>query len=473
MIKIGMIKIKNMKKILLFIGLFICFYSFGQIDSISNNESGASVRATLNQAIDSVNELLNRTSGISYNESEGMYEFRTGDNNVVWQGALEDLVQVYNNTGTTMPNGTPFYLSGSNGDSISTANFATANIYPAAVGIRGLITGDILNNSWGYGCVRGKVRMLNTESLSLIKPAYLTNDSAYNDTAAAYPSEKIIIGGCLRVDNDSGIVYVQPTLGLRRQLKTKSYAFTSQGISSGTYWKAGFYDASSTDANLTQASTSITYGVSDIAYEAHPFAVYGGPGAVTGGGRVALITTGTSYDDRDGSQIAFDVDTIINDITNAVLNIYDETKKYLGTVTYELVVVEGAPTSYSLDFNYGYAKYDDINDRDFYITGIEAVWQGNGNDASGFDIALYKHSQTGWTYAATGFEPGNSVIARMSDDHVGFRRVSNNVDAAWKRSMENTFVNGNGGEGFVIQVITGVNSTIQIKDIHVEVAIDQ
>ena len=61
----------------------------------------------------------------------------------------------------------------------------------------------------------------------------------------------------------------------------------------------------------------------------------------------------------------------------------------------------------------------------------------------------------------------------MSDDHAGFRRVSNNVDAAWKRSMENTFVDGDGEEGFVIQVITGANSTIQIKDMHVEVAIDQ
>jgi hypothetical protein len=420
-------------------------------------------------SVDSIG--VNKT--IRYNASEGVHEFLTGHGDVVWQGALEDLVQVYNNTGAIVTNGTPFYLGMSNGDSIATVGIASANT-PTAKAFAGLITGEIGIGEWGYGAVRGKVRGLNTIGLSLMGVTWLSDDSTYTMTAPAYPSEKIIIGGAIRIHATEGIIYVQPSLGFTRQLKTKSYSFTSQGIASGTFWAAGYYDAPAADANLTQASASITYGNATTAYEAHPFAVYGGAGSVTGGGRVALITTGTSYDDVTGAQTASDVDTLINDITNAVLDAYNETKKYLGTTTYQLVVVEGAPSAYSLDFNYGYAKYDDINDRDFYVTGLECVWRGGQTDATGFDISLLHHKTTGWSYSAAAFVPGDGVIAQRSVDQVGFLNVAGGVQSAWKRTSLSTFVDGAGSgvEGVIWKVETGANSTIQTMDMHLEIALD-
>lgn len=408
---------------------------------------------------------------ISFNTSEGVHELETAISGVVWQGALEDLVQVYNNTGAIIENGKPLFFTGSTGDTIANVGIASAN-NQGALGLQGLATGNIGIDSWGFMCVRGKVRNIDASGLSTVGALYLSNDSLYTNIAPAHPSERVLLGGVIDNTDGDATIYVSVSFSLRRQLKTKSYSFTSQSISSGEYWKAGYYDVSSTDANLTQASTSITYGVSDIPYEAHPFAVYGGVGSVTGGGRVALITTGTSYNDATGVQTPNDVDTVITDITNATLNTYDETKKYLGTVTYQLVIVEGAPTAYSLDFNYGYAKYDDINDRDFYITGLECVWLGDGSDPTGMDIELYYHTQTGWTYAATGFDPGNGIIAQRSVDQTGFLRVNNLQESAWKRTSINQFIDGTGEEGFLIKVTTGSNSTIQIMDIHVEVAID-
>lgn len=407
---------------------------------------------------------------INFNESEGMFEFETGDGNVVWQGALEDLVQVYNNTASTITNGTPCYFSGSNGDTIVTVGVASADLN--AISFIGLATGDIIASDWGYVATRGKVRGIPISGLSLAGALFLSSDSSLTNTKPAYPNEVVIVGGVIDATNGDATVYVNPSLALKRQIKSKSYTFTSLGIGSGEYWKAGFYDASATDANLTQASLTITHGTADVSYEAHPFAVYGGVGSVTGGGRVALIVTGTSYNDVTGSQTPADIDTIINDITNAVLNAYDEAKKYLGTVTYSLVVVEGAPSAYSLDFNYGFAKYDDLNDKDFYIAAIEAVWIGDGTDATGFNIELYKHTQTGWTYAASGFDPGNGVLADRATDQAGFLRVLNRVESAWKRSRLNEYINGTGEEGYLIKITTGASSTIQSMDIHVESALD-
>ena len=44
---------------------------------------------------------------IRFNESDGVYEFETAKSGVVWQGALEDLVMFYNNTGSTIADDAP------------------------------------------------------------------------------------------------------------------------------------------------------------------------------------------------------------------------------------------------------------------------------------------------------------------------------------------------------------------------------
>ena len=51
------LKIKDMKKGLFIIGLLVAFLGNAQISSISNGESGSSVRTKLNAVIDSVNVL--------------------------------------------------------------------------------------------------------------------------------------------------------------------------------------------------------------------------------------------------------------------------------------------------------------------------------------------------------------------------------------------------------------------------------
>jgi hypothetical protein len=181
-----------------------------------------------------------------------------------------------------------------------------------------------------------------------------------------------------------------------------------------TYYLAGYYDFAATDANLTQASLTQAYGSANNSYAAHAAIVAGGVGVVVGGGQVGLRVTGTSINDL-GVRTPGDSETIVSDITTLALNQFVEGKKWLGTITFELFVVSGAPTSFSLDFNYGFAKYEDFGNRDFTVNDLECIGRGAGSDA-GFNITLFHHSTAGWTYAATGFVPGGTVIADMQTD---------------------------------------------------------
>jgi len=56
----------------------------------------------------------------------------------------------------------------------------------------------------------------------------------------------------------------------------------------------------------------------------------------------------------------------------------------------------------------------------------------------------------------------------MTVDKPLANETSNNLDAAYKRIGLNSYIAGQTGEGHVIQVITGANSTIQIMNCHVE-----
>ena len=405
---------------------------------------------------------------IRYNTSEGVFEFETAIGDVVWQGALEDLVQIYNNSGQAISIGDPVQFTGAIGDSISTG--ARVGAADTLFGFfAGLATTDIPNNDWGFLCTRGLVRGFDLTGVPLGDPIYLSVDSSLTNIKPAPPNNVLLLGGVVKTGTD-GIFYVNWSLDFQRQLRTKTYGFTSQGIGAGTYYKGGFYDFSTTDANLTQAATTQTYGTSNIAYSAHPFVVCGGAGTVDAG-VVGLRATGTSIDDQ-GNQTASDADTVLSDITSVALNEYYEAKKFVGTVTYELITISGSPTTYSLDFNYGYAKYDDFWNKDFYLRGVECLWYGGAADATGFDIELLHHKNTGWTYAATGFEAGNGAIATRSVDQAGFLGVLSDVESAWKRDDFTTFVDGSGEEGILFRITTGANNTIQTMDLHLNVELE-
>ena len=405
------------------------------------------------------------------NELEGVIEMTSDITGVVLQNGLEDWVRVYNDTGLEIANGTPVIFNGTHTDGTSLIALAGASTQRKAIAFAGLLTSTIANGAYGFATSRGKVRGLDTSGFSFVGPIYLSAvDGELVQVPPVYPNYVILIGGVDKIDAVDGVITVQPSLGLLRQVIAKSDNFTSNGIAAGAYYKFGFYEVSAADANLTQASLTQTFGTADIGYSAHPFAVAGGAGTVDTG-VVGLQISGTSITD-DGVLTPADTEIIIPDITAVALNTYVEGKKFVGTVTYTLVVISGSPVNFSFDFNYGYAKYEDFGNRDFYIAGIECVWQGGATDATGFNIKVLHHSTAGWTYSAAAFVAGGTVIAERAVDQAGFLGVLGGVDSAWKRTDLDTFIDGSGSEGIVMEISTGANGSIQTMDMHLGAALD-
>ena len=251
---------------------------------------------------------------------------------------------------------------------------------------------------------------------------------------------------------------------------TKGETVTTQGLGANPdVFAFGNYEFSAADANLTQASTTQTFGTANVSYAAHAFAVTGGVGS-TDAGVVGLRVNGTSINDQ-GTRTPGDTETIIADITAAALDDYQETnKKWLGTVTYELFTVSGSPTTFSLDFNYGRAKYDDWFNTDFTITDIEAVGFAGAND-SAFDIKLMHHQVTGWTYSAVAFTPitAANTVASLATDHSTDDQLLSSQHMAWKRDNLSEAIDGANGEGFLIFVSSSANNAIEYLNLHIGV----
>jgi len=266
--------------------------------------------------------------------------------------------------------------------------------------------------------------------------------------------------------DDTGIIARSPTFNVSSVI-SKSYPFQSSGIPAGTHYVAGFYEAPATDANLTQASTTVTQGNSAEGHGSHAFAVFGAAAAASG--VVQLVVSGVSIGDA-GTRTPADSETLTLDAESLTLNDYMETKKkWIGTVTWTLSLASGSG-NFSMDFNYGFVKHDDFGNRNFTITDIEIVGQANANDAA-FDVQLIPHRETGWIYSAAAFVPGITPVATMQNDYGTEAGIRNNQDFSWKRSGLSEVVGGNNGEGVLVRIITGASGSVQIAGTHLTVEV--
>ena len=225
----------------------------------------------------------------------------------------------------------------------------------------------------------------------------------------------------------------------------------------GTYYSGGgFYHGDSADVNLTQASTSFIHGTANEPSGAHIFWVFGGYTA-TPDGTVFLNVSGTSVADS-GVAINEEV-TLVSDMSALSLDDYVETtQKWIGQVTYKLGCT-GTCTTFSADGNTGHAKYADFQDRDFTLRAFEATGEGGSTD-TGFDLCIKLHDHTGWTYAATGFVPGNGDIACLGTDYGVNDDLAAGSLISWDRDL-NVFVSGSTSQGLVIEVTTSQNNSVR------------
>lgn len=378
---------------------------------------------------------------------------------------------VYNNSGATIANGSVCYASGVNTEyDLLTIAKADYNSVATSASTLGLATHDIPDKTIGLVTDFGMVRDFDTTELTAGRPVYLFTNGTMTNTKPTGNKQRILLGTCIKVNETAGIVHVKVNR-LGRNLLTKAYSFTSNGIGSGVYYLGGYYYSSAADANLNQGAASQVFGNVNVGYGGHAFIVAGGAGSVDSG-VVGIKVTGTSITET-GTRTTNDSETLSSDITSLSLNeVLETTKHWIGQITFQLFTVSGSPTTYSLDFNYGLCAHDDFSSRDTTIDSIDVTGLAGGND-TGFDIEFIKHDRTNWTYHATAFVPGDGAIASWSDYYGTKKNLANGHPFSFKANDLDTFIDVSEGEGFLIRITTGANNSVQSMDVQIKAFIEE
>jgi hypothetical protein len=279
----------------------------------------------------------------------------------------------------------------------------------------------------------------------------------------------------LDIKNNTGtIVSYIDTLGrLISNMVGNMQATFKSPASTGIFHAFGFYEAPTQHAALNEGATTQTMGSANNAYQSHAFLVAEAAGTTSGGsGLVSIVISGTSIT-SGGTRTASDTEVIVADITALSANQYIEsTKMWLGQITYTLT--NTSRTAYALNFNYGYVSANHFYEKNVTIKQFECTGRAGAND-TGFNIQLLKHSNAGWTYSASAFVPGGTVLLNMNTDFNTEKNLVSGKRFHYHRKGLSTAINGAAtatltapNEGVVVRITTAANSSIDTMDMRIQ-----
>jgi hypothetical protein len=194
--------------------------------SYSTSGSGTVVAlatgATLNNPTIGNYEIWTSTSAPSYAEGRQWYDstshslayYNDSANSIVHIG--QDIqFKVINNTGSTIANGSPVYItSSSSGQTYPNIALAKADVAATAVVI-GLTNGAIANGSIGYVTAQGGIDGVNTGTFTVGQVLYLSPYSAGQLMNTIPPTGITVqVGVVTYVDSSAGKIYVKQTTPL-------------------------------------------------------------------------------------------------------------------------------------------------------------------------------------------------------------------------------------------------------------------
>ena len=154
-------------------------------------------------------------------------------------GDLAGLVyfHVKNTTASTIPNGTPVYITGTVG-STQVAEIAPADASnPAKMPAIGITDGDLIANANGHAVIVGDLDGQNTNAYSINQPLYVASGGGITGTRPTGASDIIqVVGHVARVNTNTGgiVVACGPSANTPNTISVTGNISTSAGYFSGS-----------------------------------------------------------------------------------------------------------------------------------------------------------------------------------------------------------------------------------------------
>jgi hypothetical protein len=169
--------------------------------------------------------------------------------------------RVINNTGSTIPNGSPVYITSTpSGGQYPNIALAKADV-AATAAVLGLANGAIANGSYGYVTSLGVIDNVNTSSYTVGQVLYLSPYSAGQLMNTVPPTGLVVmVGKVSYVDSSAGRIYVKQTTPLNVSASSivGTVAVANGGTGQASALVAGsvVYGSSTTAMGVTAAGTS-------------------------------------------------------------------------------------------------------------------------------------------------------------------------------------------------------------------------
>lgn len=392
------------------------------------------------------------------------------DADVELQLGQENIVRVYNGTGSTIANGSVVAVSGAQGQRPSVV-LADADSEALSAGTLGIATESIANGAEGFVTTFGLIRGLNTSAFTAGVPIYLSQTAgSFTATRPTAPAHTVFLGWVISVNASSGEVFVNISNGW--ELDELHNVLITSPASGNTL----IYDAVAgvwKNANLTDGTgISITEGAGSITVAntgvlgvtaTSPVASSGGqnpvismPAATTS---VNGYLTSTDWNTFNGKQDALVSGTNIKTVNGTTL--LGSGNLAVGTVTSVAasvptgLTVSGSPITNSgtlaITYTAGYAIPTTASQTNWDTAYADRLkWDGGSTGL----VASTGRTSLGATTL------GSNIFTITNPSAVTFPRFNaDNTVSALSASDFRTAIGAGTGSGTVTSVATGTGLT--------------
>jgi hypothetical protein len=170
------------------------------------------------------------------------------ESQVTHQLGQEQLLKVYNNTGSTITDGSAVYITGTFGEyaTVAPADASDSAKYNSI----GLATHSIETSTYGFVSTYGMVHGLNTINLTAGQPVYVstTTPGGLTSTPPTYPNFPLVVGFCLSSDASDGEILVFK----------ENQSLGSLRVVEDAYFGGNFVIDGNVTINGTQTITNVT-----------------------------------------------------------------------------------------------------------------------------------------------------------------------------------------------------------------------